>query len=203
MQYRWLGEVSNAERERLRAGLRTRAADFSQDFDREITRTYLAFHVDGAKLDRDAAATLADAYTRAQASSSVGGIVRGVYFLEAKGPHAGALQALDPAARTLTAVDWPPALEPWHLRASRVAPLAPGTLSPVFLSDAIDANVPALVVPVPTVKRIENGAHFAIVPDPTGVARTVIVWLDGERLKGQLLESLVAKHFGSADASEY
>jgi signal transduction histidine kinase len=31
----------------------------------------------------------------------------------------------------------------------------------------------------------------------------VIVWLDGERVRGQLLESLVAKHFGSADASEY
>jgi signal transduction histidine kinase len=203
MQYRWLGEVSNAERERLRAGLRTRATDFSQDFDREITRTYLAFHVDSNAIDRDAAATLADAYARAQASSSVGGIVRGVYFLEGKGPHAGALQALDPAARTLTAVDWPPALEPWHVRANRVAPLTPGALSPVFLSDAIDASVPALVVPIPTVKRIENGQHFAIVPDPTGIARTVIVWLDAERLKGQLLESLVAKHFGSADASEY
>src|SRR5262245_55366491 len=194
MQYRWLGEVSNAERERLRAGLRTRAADFSQDFDREITRTYLAFHVDGAKLDRDAAATLAEAYTRAQAASSVGGIVRGVYFLEAKGPHGGALQALDPAARTLTAVEWPPALDAWRVRAERVAPLAPGALSPVFLSDAIDASTPALVVPVPTLKRIENGGgHFAIVPDPTGVARTVIVWLDAERLKGHLLESLVAK----------
>jgi len=203
MQYRWLGEVSTAERDRLRTGLRTRAADFSQDFDREITRTYLAFHVDGAELDRDAAAALADASARAQASSSIGGIVRGVYFLDAKGPHGGALQALDPAARTLTEVEWPAALEPWHLRAGGAAPLTPGALSPVFLSDAIDANVPALVVPIPTVKRIENGAHFAIVPDPTAVARTVIVWLDAERLKGQLLGSLVAKHFGSADASEY
>jgi signal transduction histidine kinase len=203
MQYRWLGEVSNAERERLRAGLRTRATDFSREFDREITRAYLAFHVDSDALDRDTAGTLADAYARAQASSLVGGIVRGVYFLEAQGPRAGALQALDPDARTLSTVDWPAALEPWHVRAGRLAPLTPGALSPAFLSDAIDPNAPALVVPIPTVKRIENGAHFAIVPDPTAVARTVIVWLDGDRLKGQLLESLVAKHFGSADASDY
>src|SRR5690242_15047018 len=99
MQYRWLGEVSNAERERLRAGVRTRAADFSQDFDREITRTYLAFHVDSDALDRDPGAALADAYARARASSSIGGIVRAVFLLEAKGPRAGALQALDPDAR--------------------------------------------------------------------------------------------------------
>src|SRR5690349_19875328 len=133
MQYRWLGEVSNAERERLRAGLRTRATDFSREFDRDITRAYLAFHVDSDALDRDTAGALADAYARAQASSLVGGIVRGVYFLEAQGPRAGALQALYPDGRTLSAVDWPAALEPWHVRAGRLAPLTPGALSPVFL----------------------------------------------------------------------
>ena len=43
-QYRWLGEVSNAERERMRSGLQTRASDFAQAFDRELTQIYLAFH---------------------------------------------------------------------------------------------------------------------------------------------------------------
>src|SRR5262249_18391170 len=138
--------------------------------------------------------------------SSIGGIVRAVYLLEAKGPHAGALQALDPTARTLTETAWPPALEQWHERASRATPLRPGALSPVFLSDIIDPVVPALIVRVPTLKRIEsgeNGTHIAFVPDPTAAARTVIIWLDGDRIRGPLLESLVAKHFGSADASEY
>ena len=45
-QYRWLGEVSRAEGERMRASLRTRASDFSQEFDRELTRTYIAFQID-------------------------------------------------------------------------------------------------------------------------------------------------------------
>ena len=34
LQYRWLGDVSQAERERMRAGLQTRASDFSEAFDR-------------------------------------------------------------------------------------------------------------------------------------------------------------------------
>ena len=45
LQYRWLGEVSEAERERMRASLRTRATEFGQEFDAEVTRAYVAFHV--------------------------------------------------------------------------------------------------------------------------------------------------------------
>ncbi|HEV7515148.1 MAG TPA: hypothetical protein VGR07_02495, partial [Thermoanaerobaculia bacterium] len=39
LQYRWIGEVSRAERERLRA-----APDhFAEEFDRELTRAFLSF----------------------------------------------------------------------------------------------------------------------------------------------------------------
>ena len=44
-QYRWLGDVSQAERERMRASLRTRAAEFTQAFDAELTRMYVAFRL--------------------------------------------------------------------------------------------------------------------------------------------------------------
>ncbi len=43
MQYRWQGQVSAGERERMKATLRAAATRFSQDFDREITRAYTAF----------------------------------------------------------------------------------------------------------------------------------------------------------------
>ena len=55
LQYRWLGEVGEAERARMRASLQTRAADFTQAFDRELTRIYLAFDFDPDTLDKDAA----------------------------------------------------------------------------------------------------------------------------------------------------
>ena len=41
LQFRWLGEVSRAERERMQASLKTAVTNFSQDFDREITRAYM------------------------------------------------------------------------------------------------------------------------------------------------------------------
>jgi len=50
LQYRWLGEVSRAERERMQASLKTAAANFSEDFDRELTRAYLSFQMDARTL---------------------------------------------------------------------------------------------------------------------------------------------------------
>ncbi|NOT59568.1 MAG: hypothetical protein HOP19_05005, partial [Acidobacteria bacterium] len=42
-QYRWLGEVSVAERERIQRNLQQSAAQFSAEFDRELTHAYLFF----------------------------------------------------------------------------------------------------------------------------------------------------------------
>src|SRR5260221_205083 len=71
LQYRWLGEVSEAERGRMRESLRVRAADFTQDFDRELTRIYIAFHFDPDALDRDPGSSMGAALDKAQASAAV------------------------------------------------------------------------------------------------------------------------------------
>src|ERR1051326_2112043 len=41
LQYRWLGEVSAGERERMQAFLKTSAERFCSDFDRELTNAYV------------------------------------------------------------------------------------------------------------------------------------------------------------------
>ena len=43
LQYRWVGQVSQAERERLKRALRTSADRIADDFDREIFRAFIAF----------------------------------------------------------------------------------------------------------------------------------------------------------------
>ena len=49
LQYVWLGRISEAERERLRATLNRRTSEFAQDFDRELTRAYLLFQADACE----------------------------------------------------------------------------------------------------------------------------------------------------------
>jgi signal transduction histidine kinase len=209
LQYRWLGEVGEAERARMRTGMQTRAADFTQEFDRELTRIYVAFHGEPDTIGLEPAAAIAAQLAKAQASALAPGLIRDVFLLESQGPRPGALQRFDVASRTLQPADWPAPLESWRRRASHVVPLdAAAGILPIFLADAVDAAAPALIIPVPFVKRISldhegvNG-RFAVVPDPAGTARAVIVWLDADRLRRQLLEPLVAKYFGAGDGSEY
>jgi signal transduction histidine kinase len=204
LQYRWLGEVSEAERGRMRESLRVHAADFTQDFDRELTRIYIAFHFDPDALDRDPGQAMGAALDKAQASAAVPGLIKDVFLLEAQGPRANALQRFDAAARTLQPVEWPQAIATWRGRAIHAAPPgAAGTL-PIFMADAIDGAAPALIIPVPFVKKIDDGAgHLAVLPSPGAAARAIIVWLDADRLRRQLLEPLVAKYFGAGDTSEY
>jgi signal transduction histidine kinase len=202
LQYRWLGEVSNAERERLRATLRTRATDFSRDFDREITHAYMAFRADPELFSGNAAAVLSDAYARAQADSTIGGIIKSVYFVEVEAGSVATLKLLDPTARTLSPIEWPAEFDAWRRRTTDPASALPG-LPPLLFGDAIDAKIPALVVALPAVKRIASDGRFTIVHDASTPTRVAILRLDEERLRRQLLDSLVERHFGAAGTSEY
>ena len=189
LQYRWLGDVSEAERERMRTSLRARASDFAEAFDAELTRTYVAFHVDADRLDADAAGAIADAFARWQASTSAPAIVKAIYLFDGAGDGPGQTQRLDAEHRTLVASE-----RPANLRTA-----APGT--EVF--EAIDARVPALVVPAPRVRRIQDGHRFTIITDPSAISRAIVIVLDRDALRTQLVEPLVARYFGDARSSEY
>ena len=47
MQYQWLGQLSEAERERMQRTLRTAAAQFAVEFDTELSRALVGLQVDG------------------------------------------------------------------------------------------------------------------------------------------------------------
>src|SRR6187455_3424932 len=90
LQYRWLGQVSAAERERMKANLATRAEGFAQDFDREVTRAYLTFQVDPVHEQENLASRLGILHDRWQATSRYPRLVKDVYLV----PHAGGNGAL-------------------------------------------------------------------------------------------------------------
>jgi len=201
LQYRWLGAVSEAERDRMRTGLRARAADFTREFDAEITRTFIAFHVDGEALARNPAATLAGAYDRWRFSAPAADLVGALYLAEQPAERgARVLRRLDLERRVLEPADWPPDLAA-VLAPDRLPP-APAPL-PLFLADAVDARLPALFVPVPFVRKVTTGPHFTLVAGLPGTERIVVVMLDRGRMQRQLLEPLLAKYFGDPRSPEY
>jgi signal transduction histidine kinase len=199
LQYRWLGQVSDAERDRLRATLDTRASAFVGDFDRAITRVYLAFQATPAQIESgDRVAALSEALARANAAGPA--LVKEVYEIDRSAPRP--LGRFDAARGVLEPVEWPDALQGVRARLDHPGPEAQEKL-PILLSDPIDPAVPALIVPIPRLQRLEAGGHLAVLPDPMGILHAIIVVLDADRLRDQLIEPLAARHFGEPASSEY
>src|SRR5215204_1902581 len=111
LQYRWLGQISDAERDRMKATLNVRATAYAQDVDRELTRAYLLFQLDGMQHDDRAVATLTTRYDRWQATGRFPRMIKEVYLVSAKdGEGWGPLQRFNGATRFLEPVEWPATL---------------------------------------------------------------------------------------------
>jgi signal transduction histidine kinase len=205
LQSRWLGEVSEAERERMRAGLRTRAAAFSQEFDSELTRLFLAFQMERDLLDRDPAAAIGGAFSRWQSAALAPGIVRGIYIASGMTLESTKLQRFDRAGGRLETVQWPPEFQELLRRTPRFLPQLAGLPRPLplMMVDAVEADIPALIIPAPHLTTTKIGEEFTLHPTPGAEGRVLIVALDRESLRRDLVEPLVAKHFGDGGASEY
>jgi signal transduction histidine kinase len=200
LQYRWLGRISDAERERMKTTLNARAAAFAQDVDRELTRAYLTFQFDPIQLQEDPASRTAARYDRWQATARFPKIVKDVFLVTVA--DAPQLERFDASTRAVLPAEWPASLQPLRaqLASAQVGPASADapivrTLPPPLLDD-----VPALVVPAPVFLLERHGAS------PTHATRvlcTVLV-LDRHYIQHELLPALAQQHFrGTGDGFDY
>src|SRR4051812_50077250 len=109
----------------MRDTLQTRAADFTQAFDRELTQIYIAFHSEPDLADGDPARALGAELARAQASATVAGLIKEVFLLEAQGKDAGVLRRFHARTRRPQPPGGAPALPPRSPRAAAPPAAAP------------------------------------------------------------------------------
>src|SRR5262245_54545174 len=80
LQYKWLGQVSEAERDQLSTKLRQSAQELSDDFDRELVVAYRSFQVDGSTLQGHDWAPFAARYDTWRERAKDPQIVKAVYL---------------------------------------------------------------------------------------------------------------------------
>ena len=192
LQYRWLGRISDAEREHMRATLNLRASGFTQDFDGELTRAYLLF-----QLEPQAAASLESRiqlrYDRWQATAKYPRLIKDIYSVV---PGATSqLRRFNPATRLLEPAVWPADMEPIRAQVSTSGQeRADGSGFVVrMLPPPIWDNLPALVIPMPLIQLNQQAGRtqFQMMP---GLSY-VIVLLDRTYIAGEMLPALAQQHF--------
>jgi signal transduction histidine kinase len=206
LQYRWVGQVSEAERAQLRESLDRRVQELAEEFDRELGRAFRIFQPVDEMTPADAApfARRHDEWLR---SARFPAILKTAWYARATSA-APELYQYVPERRAFDPADWPAALEPVRTRLTHRIPMLnmpPAASATLFVASASPAlpEVPALLVPVP--KRSAE----ARLPGFTGRAGMMVaIHLDGDQivleldrsyLQDAVLPALVSRHFPDSD----
>ena len=220
MQYQWLGQLSEAERERMQRTLRTAAAQFATDFDTELSRTLIDLQVDGATLRDQNWRTYAQNYSRWAAGTPDPRLVRDVWLVDAlpgtQLPEFGGDRQVPPdrlrirrwnaQSMAFEDAEWPEDLARLRdtlaarfigLQMQRgrgeIAAHRDATISVTLGDDA------TLISPVTYVEFPDD--HRG--PPKIAILGFTIVRLDPAVLRETLLTTLAARHFSTHDDANY
>src|SRR3954471_634400 len=150
LQYRWLGRISDAERDHMRATLNTRASGFAQDFDGELTRAYLLFQLD-PEATGSLESRIALRYDRWQSTARYPRMIEDVYSVVPG--ESTPLRRFNPAAHGLEPAVWPSAMEPIRAQISTLTEQSRDGSGYVVrtIPPPIWDSIPALVIPMPLI----------------------------------------------------
>jgi hypothetical protein len=121
-QYRWLGQVSEAERERMLSNLKRATNQFCQDFNQELTQAYIHFQAGEPIRPDQLGAHYQQLWNEWRSKSPNSRLISDLYWV-GNPIKDSALTRLDPATGKFVQVDWPAELLGW--RATRAAGAAP------------------------------------------------------------------------------
>lgn len=221
LQYRWAGELSEAERGRLSAGARNRAEAMSREFDLEITRAFSGLAIG----PEDPDAGYAERYDAWRRSASHPAIVGGVYASRRDGATLR-LTRYVPEDRVFVAAEWPSALQPVRERLEELmrgepfgpperggrrrapGPIVEEALALVsfpFGPGPGPGRAPGMITslrsggrPDPADRASQRLVFSAFRPD-----RLTVIALDRDAIVGRVLPALAERHFTGETGLDY
>jgi signal transduction histidine kinase len=113
LQYRWVGQVSNAERERMQHNLRNAASQFRDAFDMEIGRALGNLQVGPVTARDGASEQYADRYDAWVDTAEHPRLVSDIFLVDAVGPRLRS-RRFNVASHTFEETSWPEALRAWQ-----------------------------------------------------------------------------------------
>lgn len=211
LQYRWLGQISRAESERMKRTLGASAAGFSQDFDREITMAFALFQITPGQNDfQDLSPFFAERFRLWKSSAPNPQLISDV-FLVSKNDAGFQLSRFNSTETKLEPVVWTNEfrniktnIEEAFIKQTQVdveEPLPPHDLGGF---DVIEPNLPALTIPFTHefAMKIRTPMPMERVPFHP-VSTFVVVKLNRDFIKNELIPNLSRKYFSGSNGLDY
>jgi signal transduction histidine kinase len=197
LQYRWVGQLSTAERERMQRNLANAAIQFRDTFDTEVARAFGALQVGTATARDGASEQYSDRYGAWFETAEFPDIVKAVYIVDAPDDGLRA-RRWDTAFHRFEEVPWPDALTPLRARfeEERQEFGSQGGFSRrlLFLDDET-----LLVAPL----RGFRGPASSTDRRPMPIFGFTVVQLDREYLASTVLPALAHRFFIHSEGDSY
>jgi signal transduction histidine kinase len=202
LQYRWVGQVSEAERDRMQRNLRTAAAQFSIGFEQEVSRAAQTLQVDAMSIRDNQWAAYAERYDRWASQAADTRLVHDILVVDddPRGSRQLRMRRWNPGAHAIETAAWPAELE--SLRGGITA-----SLGPVPLRGGPDRRRRREPIALPhtdTYTLLRPSTEF-LAPEAPGTAPRLsvlgatIIRLDPGVITTALLPGLAAQHFHIGD----
>ena len=194
LQYKWLTEVSNAERDRMQKRVEVDASRFAEDFDREMQAAYYNFQTGAAVWKTSQWDEFNARYDFWKERTSYPELIRGIYFF-GKEADAKPLR-YDAAKRAFEPSETTAELDSLHSRfideknSQAVYDDAFAMVLPIFNDERRMEHI--------VVKRVGPGDAAPVMHMPERFGWLVIL-LDEPTVKGRILPDLAAKYFPEND----
>jgi signal transduction histidine kinase len=219
LQYSWLDQIADADRERRERTIQTAVTQLAADLDGELSRAFTSLQLDGDTVERASWSTYAQRYSAWSASAANAAIVKAVYLLELARPaeilHGGGpgtkttnpgrsrqtetrLRRWNPVDSTFDLAAWPAELSDLegriqqHLDHIEVQGMRRGErllAPPIAWSDERTLIAPIMHIDLPDAGRMP-----ARVPDVRLIGFSMI-HLDLDIIRQEMVPALVRRHF--------
>ena len=198
LQYRWVGQVSTAERERMQRNLRTAAAQFREAFDGEIVRAVISLQVGPQTAQEGASDRYTDRYDEWLNTAAHPQVVSEIFLLDEN--HGLRLRRWNAETHMFDSTEWPSILARWRPEFDQeLADFKAGIglgRRPVFRDEE------SLIV-TPLRNRVIQTSPAPGPQTVTPVFGFTIIQLNMQYIRDQMLPELAQRHFTHAEGDLY
>jgi signal transduction histidine kinase len=202
LQYRWSGQVSEAERERMQKSLNTATRQFQEEFYREIARVCATFQMEPVGFSRTSRNQYVRRYQDWMHTATHPQLIANLFLWEMGRDGDSLLLRLNQASMQFEPVEWPPRFEELRRRlveSERLDSRRPGGPDIPPFGWTMAEEIPALVHPLFQLPpRVEDPRLFE--PHHWGY---FLVELNLEYLQVELFPNLIQRFFGGPRDSPY
>jgi signal transduction histidine kinase len=197
LQYRWVGQLGDATRERMQRNLHNAARQFQESFDGEVARALISLQVDSAMVpDR-----YAERYAAWASTTAYPWLIANVYVVDAPGRDLR-LRRWDAQTRTFAPAQWDGTLAGTHAHFAAELTAFRGDGRPHFDRRLFREHESLLVAPLVNI-RVGPPPHPHTLTSIATMFGYTVIELNVPAIKEQLLPALAHRHFSQTDDDAY